>query len=134
MTRITFLVLTLFILSSNYLYGKDLSGTQLLCDGFRKYTAIGIEFKTINEGIFYEIKNEKNWYIEKDKFTYQVTPEYINMTGKEYLYKPQLSRETLKLNRSRQCKILDLKSKDMDKLMNFTLEKLKKENETQNKL
>ena len=134
MTRITFAIITLFISSSNYLYGKDLSVTQLLCDGFRKNTAIGIEFKTINQGVFYEIKNEKNWYIEKDNFTYLVTPEYINMTGKEYSYKPQLSRETLKLNRSRQCKILDLKSKDMDKLMNFTLEKFKKENETQNKL
>jgi hypothetical protein len=134
MTRIIFAIITLFISSSNYLYGKDLSGTQLLCDGFRKNTAIGIEFKTINQGIFYEIKNEKSWYVEKDNFTYQVTPEYINMTGKEYSYKPQLSRETLKLNGSRQCKILDLKSKDMDKLMNFTLDKFKKENETQNKL
>ena len=56
------------------------------------------------------------------------------MTGKINLYKPQLSRETLKLNRSRQCQILDLKSKDLDKLMNFTLETLKKESEAKNKL
>jgi len=93
MTRITFSIITLFIFSSNYLYGKDLSGTQLLCDGFRKYTAIGIEFKTTNQGIFYEIVNEKDWYIQKDKFTYEVTPEYIFMTGKEYSYKPALYRE-----------------------------------------
>jgi hypothetical protein len=57
MNRILISILILSFLLPNYLYGKDLSGTQLLCDGFRKNTAIGIEFKTINQGIFYEIKN-----------------------------------------------------------------------------
>ena len=70
---------------------KDLSGNQLMCDGFIKNTAIGIESK----GIYYEIKNDPKWYVEKDEFTYKVTPDYINMTGKINLYKLQLSRETL---------------------------------------
>ena len=105
-----------------------------MCDGFIKNTAIGIDFISESKGIYYEIKNDPKWYVEKDEFTYKVTPDYINMTGKINLYIPQLSRETLKLNRSRQCQILDLKSKDMDKLMNFTLETLKKESEAKNKL
>lgn len=116
------------------LLSKDLSGNQLMCDGFIKNTAIGIDFISESKGIYYEIKNDPKWYVEKDEFTYKVTPDYINMTGKINLYIPQLSRETLKLNRSRQCQILDLKSKDMDKLMNFTLETLKKESEAKNKL
>ena len=126
-------VLGLF-LSSNA-YAKDLTGIQLLCDGYRDHTAMGIDFTSSNKGFFYEIKNEKGWIIEKDEIAYKVTPDHIIMTGKEYLYKPSLSRKTLKLNNTFQCEKLNLKSTTkFEWFMDFILKDLKKESESENKI
>ena len=74
------IILGLFVCSNAY--AKDLTGIQLLCDGYTDYTAMGIDFKSSNKGFFYEIKNEKGWIIEKDEITYSVTPDHIFMKGK----------------------------------------------------
>ena len=123
------------LLWCNVSVAKDLTGVQLLCDGYTDYTAMGIDFKSSNKGFFYEIKNEKGWIIEKDEITYSVTPDHIFMKGKEYLYKPSLSRKTLKLNNTFQCEELKLKSTTkFEWFMDFVLEEFKKESESENKL
>jgi 5-bromo-4-chloroindolyl phosphate hydrolysis protein len=117
-------------------HGKDLAGTQLVCDGPYEFTARVFDFKTENTGIFYEIKKDPKWYIEKEEFKYVVTPDYINMTAKDK-YIPQLSRKTLKLNNTRQCTIVDLETREsrkIDSFVNFLMNDLKKRNEVKNKL
>ena len=128
-----FSFLIFFFVFPNYLYGKDLTGKHLVCDGPYEFTVRAFDFKTENTGIFYEIKKDKKWYIEKDEFKYVVTPDHINMTAKDK-YIPQLSRKTLKLNNTRQCEIVDLKSRSMESFINFIMEDFKKKNEIKNKL
>ena len=127
-------IVVLGLLWANISFSKDLSGTKLLCDFWTKGTAIGIEFKNSKEGIYYEIVKEKKWSIDKDKITYEVTPDYIFMDGERYSYKPSLTRKTLKLNNSFQCEILDIKDTNMNNFMEFVLEELKVKNESENKL
>ena len=126
-------IVVLSLLISGKVNAKDLTGVQLLCDGYREYTAMGIDFKSSNTGTFYEIKNENNWIIEKDEINYRVTPDYIFMEGKKYKYKPSLYRKNLKLNDTFQCHKFD-KKKNFEALMNFVLEELKNDSEKDNKL
>ena len=125
-------IVVLGLLWANISFSKDLSGTNLLCDFWTKGTAIGIEFKNSKEGIYYEILKEKKWSIDKDKITYEVTPDYILMDGDGYY--PSLTRKTLKLNNSFQCEILDIKDTNMNNFMEFVLEEFKMKNESENKL
>ena len=127
-------ILVLGLMWSGNAYAKDLTGTQLLCDGYKDYTALAIDFKTSTKGYFYEIRNKKFWHIFKDEISYKVTADHIIMDGKEEGYKPSLTRKNLKLNNSFQCEILNLKTKDMDAFMNFVLEDLKKKSEEKNKI
>ena len=52
-------IIVLGLLLSGNAYAKDLTGTQLLCDGYKDNTALAIDFKTSTKGYFYEIRNKK---------------------------------------------------------------------------
>ena len=53
-------IVVLGLLWSGSANAKDLTGNQLLCDGYTEGTAMAIDFRTSTEGTFYEIKKNFN--------------------------------------------------------------------------